>query len=149
MVYYKKNKEERMQFFWNNDIEWCVKGSRWRWVKSRPDVLDIWPMKIDTNLTKKEILALENACFHLLQCILIFPRRLFRNNIPIDVPSYPTPPFLDDHPKVRSSKNIWRNKKASTTKHTNNCAFVLTWRAMSDMSRWFLILSMSALLLWI
>jgi hypothetical protein len=63
-------------------------------------------MKYCTNLTKKEILALENAGFHLPQRVVISPRRLFGGNIPIDLASYPIPPFLDDHPKTRSAKNI-------------------------------------------
>jgi hypothetical protein len=42
MVHYKKKKEELMQFFFgNDDIERCVKGTRQRWVKSRPDVPNI------------------------------------------------------------------------------------------------------------
>jgi hypothetical protein len=88
-------------------------------------------VKLGTNLTKKEILALENAGFHLPQRIVIFPRRLFGGDIPVDVASYPTPPFPDEHPKARFSKNIRRNKKAPTTKHANNCAsnFALTLKA--------------------
>jgi hypothetical protein len=126
----QKKREELMQFFYyNDDIERCVKGSKRRWIKSKPDVLDIWPVKLGTNLTKKEILAFENTCFHLPQRAVISPRRLFGGDIPVDVASYPTPPFPDDHPKARSGKNIRRNKKASTTKHANNCAFALTLKA--------------------
>jgi hypothetical protein len=66
-------------------------------------------MKFGTNLTKKEILALENAGFHLPQRAVISPRRLFGGDILVD-------------PKARSGKNIRRNKKAPTTKHANNCA---------------------------
>jgi hypothetical protein len=43
--------------------------------------------------------------------------------------SYPIPPFLDDHPKARSGKNIRRNKKAPITKHANNCTSPLTLKA--------------------
>jgi hypothetical protein len=103
-----------------------MKGSRRRWVKFRLEVPDIWRVKFGTNFTKKEILALENANVCLIQHAVISPRRLFGNNVPVDVASYPFPPFPDDHPKARSGKNIRRNKKAPTTKHANNCAFVLT-----------------------
>lgn len=66
MINFKKNTKECMQFFFcDNDIERYVKGSRQRWVKSRPNVPDIWPIKFGTNHTKKEILALENVGFHL------------------------------------------------------------------------------------
>jgi hypothetical protein len=85
-------------------------------------------VKFGTNLTKKEILAIENAGFHLPQCIVISPKRLFGGDIPADVASYPTPPFPDDHPKARPCKNIRRNK-TPTTKHANNCAFALTLKA--------------------
>jgi hypothetical protein len=126
----QKKKDELMEFFFcNDDIERCVKGSKRRWVKSKPDVPDIWPVKLSTNLTKKEILALENAGFHLPQCVVISPRRLFGGDIPIDVASYPTPSFPDDHPKTRSGKNIRRNKKAPTTKHANNSTSALTLKA--------------------
>jgi hypothetical protein len=127
MINCQKKTEELMQFFFcNDDIEWCVKGLRRRWVKSRPDVPDIWPMKLGTNLTKKEISALENTGFHLPQRAIIFPKRLFGGDILVDVASYPIPPFPDNHPKARSGKNIRRNKKTPTTKHTNNCASALT-----------------------
>jgi hypothetical protein len=53
-----------MQFYFcNNDIERCIKCRRRRWIKSRSNVLKIWPVKIGTNLTRIEILALENASF--------------------------------------------------------------------------------------
>jgi hypothetical protein len=116
-------------FFYNNDIEQCVKRSRRRWVKSRPDVPDIWLVKFGTNLTKKEILALENACFHLPLHVVMSPRSLFGGDISVDVASYPILPFPDDHPKARSGKNIRRNKKAPIIKHANNCAFALTLKA--------------------
>jgi hypothetical protein len=112
-------------FFYNDDIERCMKGSKRKWIKSKPDVPDIWPVKLGTNLTKKEILALENAGFHLPQHAVISPSRLFGGDIPVDVASYPTPPFPDDHPKARSRKNIRRNKKVPTTKHANNCTSTL------------------------
>jgi hypothetical protein len=64
MVHYKKKMNEVIQFFFcNDDIERCVKGTKWRWVKSRPDVPNVWPVKIDTNLSRKEILDLEHADF--------------------------------------------------------------------------------------
>jgi hypothetical protein len=52
-------------------------------------------------------------------------RRLFGGEVPFDVASYPTPTCPDDHPKYKG-KNIRRNKKAPTTKHSNNCASTLT-----------------------
>jgi hypothetical protein len=119
MVHYKKDKEERMQFYFcNNDIEWCVKGTRFKWMKSRPDVPNIWPMKIGINLSKKEILDME-----LPQRGIISLRRLFRMEaLPFDHSLYPTLVSSDDHPKTKPNKNIRRNKNAPTMKHANNCA---------------------------
>ena len=64
----KFNREEHMQFFFcSNDNERCVKGSRHKWIilysdtLERPPILTIWPMKIGTNLTHSEIVALKNA----------------------------------------------------------------------------------------
>ena len=68
----KFNCEEHMQFFFCSDnIERCVKGSRRKWVipysdtLERPPILTIWLVKIGTNLTHSEIVALENAGFQL------------------------------------------------------------------------------------
>ena len=68
------NREEQMQFFFcSDDIERCVKGSRCKWIipysdtHERPHVPTIWLVKIKTNLTRSEIIALENAGFQLSQ----------------------------------------------------------------------------------
>jgi hypothetical protein len=59
--------------------------------------------KIGANLSKKEILDLENADFQLPQHAIISPRRLFgMEELPLDLSSYSTPASPDDHPKTRS-----------------------------------------------
>jgi hypothetical protein len=122
MVHYKKKKKEVMQFFYNDDIEQCVKSTRRRWVKSRPDVPNVWLIKIGTNLSRKEILDLDNTSFQLPQCVVISSRRLFgMEELLFELSSYPIPTSPNDHPKTRSCKNIRRNKNAPTTKYTNNC----------------------------
>ena len=69
---------ETMEFFFCNDvIERCVKGTKRKWVQSRPDIASIWPVKIGTNLSKKEILQLESVGFQLPQLAIISLRRLF------------------------------------------------------------------------
>jgi hypothetical protein len=58
---YKKNLVEKMQFFFcNDDIERCVIGSPRKWILSKPEIPDVWPVKIGTNLSSKEILGLES-----------------------------------------------------------------------------------------
>ena len=125
---YKKNKLEHMQFFFcNDDIERCVKGTKRKWVKSRPEVLEVWPVKVGTNLTQREILALESAGFQLQPRLEIFPRRLFGDHDnAVNLSEYIPPAFPDDHPKRRFGKNIRRNPNAPSTKHSNNCAFALS-----------------------
>jgi hypothetical protein len=89
---HKKRPEVKEFFFCNDDIERCVKGTKQKWVQSRPDIPSIWPVKIGTNLSKKEILDLESAGFQLPQRTVISPRRLFgMDELPFDLASFPTP----------------------------------------------------------
>jgi hypothetical protein len=114
-------------FFCNDDIERCVKGTRRKWVQSRPDIPSIWPVKIGTNLSTKEILDLESIGFQLPQRVVISPRKLFRmEELPFNLASFPTPTSADECPKTRSGKSIRRNNNASTTKQANNCTSSLT-----------------------
>jgi hypothetical protein len=78
-------------------------------------------VKIGTNLLRKEILDLENANFQLPQLAIISPRRFFEIvQLPFDLFAYLTLASPNDHPKTKSSKNIWRNNNAPTTKYSNN-----------------------------
>jgi hypothetical protein len=78
MLHAHKKKPEIMEFFfYNDDIERCVKVTRPKWVQLRPDIPSIWPVKIRTNLSTNEILDLESASFQLPQCAVISPGRLF------------------------------------------------------------------------
>jgi hypothetical protein len=124
MEYHQKKMDKVMEFFFcNDDIERCVKGTKRRWVKSRPDIPNVWPVKIGTNLSRKEILDLEHVGFQLSQRAVISPRRLFgMEELPSDLSSYPFPTSPEEHPKIRSCKNIRRIKNAPTTTEANNCA---------------------------
>jgi hypothetical protein len=128
MEHHQKKTDKVMEFFFcNDDIEHCVKGTKRRWVKSRPDIPNVWPVKIGTNLSRKEILDLERVGFQLPQRAVISPRRLFgMEELPANLSSYPIPTSPEEHPKIRSSKNIWRIKNVPTTKQANNCASSLT-----------------------
>jgi hypothetical protein len=93
MLHAHKKKPEIMEFFFcNDDIKRYVKGTRPKWVQSRPDIPSIWLVKIGTNLSTKEILDLET----------------------LESPH--------EFPKTRLGKSIRRNNNAPTTKHANNCA---------------------------
>jgi hypothetical protein len=64
MEHYQKKTDKVIEFFFcNNDIEHCVKGTKRRWMKSKPDVPNVWHVKIGTNLSRKEILDLKQASF--------------------------------------------------------------------------------------
>ena len=66
MVNYKKNWNDVMQFFfYNDDIERCVEGTKRKWVISVLEIPAIWPVKRGTNLSKQEILVLEATGFQL------------------------------------------------------------------------------------
>jgi hypothetical protein len=124
---HKKRPEVMEFFFCNGDIERCVKGTKRKWVQSRLDIPSIWPVKIGTNLSKKEILDLENTGFQLPQRAVISPRRLFGSDkLPLNLASFPTPTSADDCPKTRSCKSIRRNNNAPSTKQANNYASALT-----------------------
>ena len=118
MVNYKKNR--------NDDIECCVKGTKWKWVISMPEIPAIWPVKRGTNLSKQEILALEAVGFQLPQQQAISLQRLFGGQSGMYLlSSYPVPNDIDEHPKIRGSKRIRQNPKAPTTMQANNSASAL------------------------
>jgi hypothetical protein len=62
---HKKRPEVIEFFFCNDDIERCVKRTKRKWVQSRPDIPSIWPIKIGSNFSRKEILDFESAGFQL------------------------------------------------------------------------------------
>jgi hypothetical protein len=124
---HKKRPEVVEFFFYNDDIECCVKGTRRKWVQSRPNIPSIWPVKIGTNLLTKEILDFERVGFQLPQCAVISPKRLFRTKeLPFNLSSFPTLASPNEFPKTRSDKSIRRNNNAPTMKQANTCASSLT-----------------------
>jgi hypothetical protein len=128
MFHAHKKKPKVMEFFFCiDDIERCGKGIRPKWVQSRPDIPSIWPVKIGTNLSTKEILDLDSAGLQLPQHAVISPKRLFgMEELPFNLASFPTLASPHEFPKTRSSKSIRRNNNAPTMKHANNCASSLT-----------------------
>ena len=125
--YRKKRLDARDLFFCSDDIERCVKGIKDNWVVSVPNVPEVWPVKLGTNLTCKEILSLENAGCRLPQRKEMTPSKLFQDHpLHLDLASYITHAYPDDFPTRRSGKLIRRNKKAPSIKHANNCASALS-----------------------
>ena len=103
-----------MQFLFSlDDIERCVKGSRYKWIipysdtLEKPPILTIWPVKIGTNLSDTEIVALENAGFQLPQREHITPNWLFSNSAsPLDLSTLQVPKNPQQYPGTRKSKSI-------------------------------------------
>ncbi len=128
--YRKKRLDPREFFFCSDNIERCVKGRKMNWVVSVPPIPEVWPVKLGTNLTCKEILSSENAGFRLPLRKKMTPSQLFQDHLlPLDLASYTTPEFPDEFPTRRSRKLIRRNNKAPSTKHANNCASALSLNA--------------------
>jgi len=127
MKNYKRTTVDMQFFFCNSDIERCVKGSIRKWVLSKPRVPEIWPVKFGTNLTRQEVLALEDAGFCLAHRPTLPPHEMFSDFNPglVDFNDYPRPVSPDDYPKQRFGKIIRRTSNAPTTKHSNMCASAL------------------------
>ncbi len=74
----------------------CVGGTKRKYALDRPVILEIWPVKAETNLTINEIKSLEEVAFVLKRWQLIFPRSLFGGESPtpinrlVDEMSWPT-----------------------------------------------------------
>lgn len=78
---WSKNKGfEQFFYFCPDDIAKCVKGTRRKWVKSRPGVPNVWPAQRGTNLTAHEIMILEEFGFQFQHRQQIAHKRLFGNN---------------------------------------------------------------------
>ena len=118
------NCEEQMQFFFcSDDNERCVKGSRRKWIipysdtQERPPVPTVWPVKIGTNLTRSEIVALENVGFQLPQRERVPLNRSFNNfTLPMDFSSLQVPENPDHFPGTRKSKCVRRSNTGPSSK---------------------------------
>ena len=118
------NREEQMQFFFcSDDIERCVKGSHRKWIipysntQERPPVPTVWPVKIGTNLTRSEIVALENAGFQLPQRERVPLNRSFNNfALPMDFSSLQVPENPDHFPGTKKSKCVRRSNMGPSSK---------------------------------
>ena len=126
-----------MQFFFCfDDIERCVKGSRCKWIipysdtHERPCVPTIWPIKIGTNLTRSEIVALENAEFQLPQRERVPLNRSFNNfALPMDFSSLQVPKNPDHFPVTKKSKYVRRSNIGPSSKQLLSINSAMTLEA--------------------
>ena len=113
-----------MQFFFcSDDIKRCIKGSRHKWVipysdtHERPPIPTIWLVKIGTNLTYSEIVALENTRFQLPQRERVPLNESFNNfALPVDFSSLQVPENPDHFPGTRKSKSVRQSNVGLSSK---------------------------------
>ena len=109
-------------WFCSDDIMRCVHGSKCKWVHDWPVLPSIWPVARGTNLTKEEILALEEGGFQLqTKDFDMSPRRLFQTSPAVVVTDNisPSPSDGDAHPTKRFGRTIRRLPNAPTVDHRN------------------------------
>jgi hypothetical protein len=120
-----KNKDfEQLFYFCPDNIARCVKGTRCKWIKSRPDVPDVWPVQRGTNLNARDIMTLEQAGFQLQQRQHTAQERFFDNNEAVVAQIRNIPEPVDPQMYLIHSNGI-------TTRHNlNRVIFV------AQLSRW-------------
>jgi hypothetical protein len=87
------NNVEYEFWFCPNDIKCCVNGIKNKYVLDWPIIPNTWPVKIGTNLSREEVLALEDVGFQLQQ-------REFRKTMHHN----PTVPLADHKNKWESAR---------------------------------------------
>jgi hypothetical protein len=108
-------------WFCSDDINRCVKGGPKSFVVDWPEIPVVWPVKIGTNLTRQEVLSLEEAGFQLQQRGALSPRRQFQAacNWPLPRSHFKAPADPNAHPTLRGGHSIRRNSDAPTVEHRN------------------------------
>ena len=130
--YHTKKSVEVDFWFCDDDIKRCVSGNKKAWVLDWPAIPRTWPVKLGTNLTQEEVLALEDAGFQLQQRGAMSPRRMFISmlGMPIRGEQFQVPSNLDTHKTIRWNSTIRRNGDAPTPKHRNQ------WESASHMNNY-------------
>ena len=119
---YKGTKPQTDDFWFCPDqIARCVMGPKRFFVIDRPEIPEVWPVLSGTNLTRSEILELQEAGFRLQSTTALSPRRLFTTSKVFEpvLWTHPRPLHADRVPSSRNGKNVRRNTKAPTEAHRN------------------------------
>jgi len=100
-----------------------VSGSKKKYVLDWPIVPNTWSVKIGTNLSREEVLALAYARFQLQQREALSPHRRLSTiaTLPNPRSRFHMPPNPDAHPTFRFGKTVCRNPTTSTADHKNKC----------------------------
>jgi len=117
------SKWEVLADFWfcGDDIDWCVKGKKHKWIIDWLEVPEVWPVLTRTNLNWEETLLLQHVGFHLQEQPTLLPRRFFSmSNIFKSILYNQQPPKdADVYPMVRNTQTIWRIANAPTIEQWN------------------------------
>ena len=119
---YKGTKPQTTDFWFCPDqIARCVMGPKRFFVIDRPEIPDVWPVLSGMDLTRSEILELQEAGFCLESTTALLPRRLFTTSKVFEpmLWTHPRPLHADRIPSSRNGKNVRRNTKAPTEAHRN------------------------------
>jgi hypothetical protein len=98
-------------WFCHDDIKRCVSGSKKKYVLDWPIIPNTWHVKIGTNLSRHEVLALEDAGFQIQQREVLSPRHRLSTvaTLPIPRTDFRVPLKLDAHPTSMFGKTVRRN----------------------------------------
>ena len=115
------NNVEYEFWFCLDDIKRCVSDTKKTYVLDWPTVPNTWPVKMGTNLSREEVLALEDAEFQLQQKEELSPRRRLSTipTLPIPCSHFSMPLNPDAHLTFRFGKSVRRNLTTPTADHKN------------------------------
>ena len=115
------NNKEYKFWFCPHDIKGCVSGTKKKYVLDWPIVFNTWPMKMGTNLSREEVLALDEAGFQLQQREALSPGYRLST-----IPTIPIPCFYfcmllnpNAHPPFKFGKTMRRIPTTPTADHKN------------------------------
>ena len=121
-------------WFYPDDIKRCVSGNKTKYVLDRPIVPNTWPVKIGTNLSRDEVLALVDVGFQLQQREALSPRCRLST-----IPTLLIPHFYfciqnpDAHPTFRFGKTMLHNPTTSMAYHKNK------WESVGLMNSYYVV----------
>jgi hypothetical protein len=118
-------------WFCPNDIEGCVKGTKYSWILDWPQVPNAWHVLSGTNLTRKETLLLQDAGFKFQERLSMSPRRMIALSNLFEAPVFDHhgPPNPDIHPTIRNNMSIRWNVNTPTVEHRNK------WKSAHNIKR--------------
>ena len=129
------NNVEYEFWFYPDDIKHCISGTKKIYVLDWPTMLNIWPVKMGTNLSREEVLSLEDAGCQVQQREALSPRRRLSTipTFPISHSHFCMPLNPDAHPTFRFGKLVHRNLTASTADYKNK------WESVGFMDGYYMV----------